>query len=54
MLDSYSVPSNLLVKSVSSESDEILILALSYLNSDFRYKIFTYQSQIRIQHLRID
>ena len=35
MSDPYSVPSNRPVKSSSSESDEILILAPNCLNSDF-------------------
>ena len=54
MPDLYSAPSNWLVYSFSSNSDEILILAPSCLNPDFRYKIFKYQRQIRIQHLQMN
>ena len=38
---------------ILSKSDEISILAPICLNLVFRYKIFKYQFQIRIQHLQI-
>ena len=47
------VTSNCLVYTFSSKSDEILISTPVCLFLEFRYKIFKYQLQIRIQHLQV-
>ena len=47
------ISSNSLVHTFSSKSDDILFLAPICLNLVFKYKIFKYQFQIRIQHLQI-
>ena len=43
MSDPYSAPSNWLVCTFSSKSDEILIVAPNCLNLNLRYKIFKYR-----------
>ena len=47
------VPSNWLVHTFSSKSDDILILTAISLNLVFEYKIVKYQFQFCIQHLQI-
>ena len=42
------------VQTFPSKSDKILILAPNCLYLDYIYKIFKYQSQIRIQRLQTD